>query len=157
MVIRIISIGTLKEKYLVDACNEYIKRLSKFAKIEIIELKESKIYDESVSNINKALLEEKDKIEKVIKNTDYLVCLDINGEQISSIDLAKTIENISLKYSTIDFIIGSSYGLNEDFKNNCNFKLSFSKMTFPHQLFKVMLLEQIYRSYKIINNENYHK
>ena len=142
--IRIICVGKLKEKYLVDACLEYTKRISKYSKIEIIELKDSNIK------------EEKDNILKYI-NKDYIITLEIEGDMVDSPTLAKKIDNIFLNNSNITFIIGGSDGLHEDIKKISNYKLSFSKFTFPNQLFRVMLLEQIYRSFKILNNETYHK
>ena len=142
--IKIICVGKLKEKYLIDACLEYLKRISKYTKIEIIELKDSNI------------LEEKDDILKHI-NKEYVITLDIEGNSIDSPTLAKKIDNILISNSNIAFIIGGSYGLHPDIKKISNFSLSFSKLTFPHQLFRVMLLEQIYRSFKIMNNETYHK
>ena len=142
--IKIICVGKLKEKYLTDACLEYLKRISKYTKIEIIELKDSNI------------LEEKDDILKHI-NKEYVITLDIEGNSIDSPTLAKKIDNILISNSNIAFIIGGSYGLHSDIKKISNFSLSFSKLTFPHQLFRVMLLEQIYRSFKIMNNETYHK
>ncbi len=142
--IKIICVGKLKEKYLSDACQEYLKRITKYTKIEIIELKDSNI------------LEEKDNILKHI-NKDYIITLDIEGNSIDSSTLAKKIDNILISNPNITFIIGGSYGLHQDIKNLSNYSLSFSKLTFPHQLFRVMLLEQIYRSFKIMNNETYHK
>lgn len=142
--IRIICVGKLKEKYLVDACLEYTKRISKYSKIEIIELKDSNIK------------EEKDNILKYI-NKDYIITLEIEGDMVDSPTLAKKIDNIFLNNSNITFIIGGSDGLHDDIKKISNYKLSFSKLTFTHQLFRVMLLEQIYRSFKILNNETYHK
>lgn len=144
--IKIICLGKLKEKYLCDAVNEYKKRISKYSKIEIIEL--SDLDD---------LKKEKELIEKHIGNKDYVITLEIEGNSISSVELANKIDNIFNTNSTITFIIGSSTGLHQDIKNRSNYKLSFSKLTFPHQLFRVILLEQIYRSFKINNNETYHK
>lgn len=144
--IKIICLGKLKEKYLKDAINEYTKRISKYTKIEIIELPD---YDD--------LKKEKELIEKHIGSKDYVITLEIEGNQISSEELANKIDNIFNTNSTITFIIGSSTGLHQDIKNRSNYKLSFSKLTFPHQLFRVILLEQIYRSFKINNNETYHK
>lgn len=149
--IKIICVGKLKEKYLIDAINEYTKRINKFTKIEIIEVSDEN-YD-----LNKTLLKERDNILRYIDDKDYIITLDIEGKNISSIDFAKKIDELFISYSNICFIIGGSYGLHEDIKNKSNYSLSFSKMTFPHQLFRVMLLEQIYRSYKINNNESYHK
>ena len=142
--IRIICVGKLKEKYLVDACLEYTKRISKYSKIEIIELKDSNIK------------EEKDNILKYI-NKDYIITLEIEGDVIDSPTLAKKIDKIFLNNSNLTYIIVGSDGLHDNIKKISNYKLSFSKLTFPHQLFRVMLLEQIYRSFKILNNETYHK
>ena len=147
--IKIICIGKIKEQYLKDAIEEYKKRLTKYTKLEIIELQ-----DEAVGDI---LLKEKDKIIKYISEKDYIITMEIEGEMIASPTFAKKIEQIQLNNPNITFIIGGSYGLHDDIKNKSNYKLSFSRLTFPHQLFRVMLLEQIYRSYKIINNETYHK
>ena len=149
--IKIITVGKIKEKYLKDDINEYLKRMQKYTKIEIIELQDEDF------DINKTLLKEKEKIEKYIKERDYVVTLEIDGEELSSIELSKKIDNIMLNNSDIAFIIGGSYGLHDDIKKRSNFALSFSKMTFPHQLFRLILLEQIYRSFKILNNETYHK
>lgn len=149
--IKIICVGKIKEKYLVDAVEEYTKRINKYTKINIIE-----VPDENF-DIKKTLLKEKDNIQKYINDKDYIITLDISGKSISSMDFANKINDIQINYSDICFIIGGSYGLHEDIKKLSHFSLSFSKMTFPHQLFRVMLLEQIYRSYKILNNETYHK
>ncbi len=149
--IKIIAVGKIKEKYFIDALNEYIKRLSKYTKINIIE-----VQDESY-DITKTLEVERDNILKYISNRDYIITLQIDGNNISSKDFSDKINEILTHHSNICFIIGGSYGLHEDIKKKSNFKLSFSKMTFPHQMFRVMLVEQIYRSYKIINNETYHK
>ena len=149
--IKIITVGKIKEKYYTDAVNEYIKRLSKYTKIDLIEVKDED-YD-----ISKTLLTEKNSIMKYINDKDYIITLEIEGEELDSVSFAKKINDIQNNYSNITFIIGGSYGLHDDIKNMSNYKLSFSKMTFPHQLFRVMLLEQIYRAYKINNNETYHK
>lgn len=149
--IKIIAVGKLKEKYLIDALNEYKKRITKYTKINIIEIPDEN-YD-----ITKTLIEEKNHILKYISDKDYIITLDIEGKNISSVDFSNKINEISIHNSDICFIIGGSYGLHKDIKNKSNFSLSFSKMTFPHQLFRIMLLEQIYRAYKIINNETYHK
>ena len=142
--IKIICVGKLKEKYLVDACLEYVKRINKYTRLEIIELKDSNV------------VREKDEILKYI-NKDYIITLEIEGEMLDSPALSKKIDNIFLNNSNITFIIGGSDGLHEDVKKISNYRLSFSKLTFPYQLFRVLLLEQIYRSFKIINNETYHK
>jgi len=149
--IKIICVGKIKEKYLIDAIKEYSKRISKYTKIEIIEVSDVD-YD-----INKTLETEKNSILKYVDNKDYIITLDIEGNELSSIDFSKKINDIFNHNPNITFIIGGSYGLHNDIKELSNYSLSFSKMTFPHQLFRVMLLEQIYRTYKINNNETYHK
>lgn len=150
--IKIICVGKIKEKYLKDAIEEYEKRLSKYTKLEIIELQ-----DINNDNINIILEKEKELILNKINEKDYVITLEIEGKELSSVELSNKIDNIFLTNSNIAFIIGGSYGLHNEIKQRSNFKLSFSKLTFPHQLFRVMLLEQIYRSYKILNNESYHK
>ena len=144
--IKIICLGKLKERYLKEAVEEYTKRISKYSKIEIIELPD-------LDDLNK----EKELIEKHIGNKEYVITLEIEGNSISSEEFASKIDSIYNTNSTITLIIGSSTGLHDDIKNKSNYKLSFSKLTFPHQLFRVILLEQIYRTFKINNNETYHK
>lgn len=150
--IKIVCVGKIKESFYRDAVDEYKKRLSKYTKLEIIEV-------DDVSNSNEliSIAKEKDQILKKISIKDYIVTLEIDGEKLASITLAKKIENILNKNPNITFIIGGSNGLHPEIKSLSNFKLSFSDLTFPHQLFRVVLLEQIYRSFKIINNESYHK
>lgn len=150
--IKIITVGQIKEKYLQDAINEYKKRLSKYTNIEVIEVKDEGLVEEV-----KAIKLEAEKIKKHINDRDYIVTLEIEGKQMPSVEFANKIDNILIENSNIDFIIGGSYGLSNDIKNMSRLHLSFSKMTFPHQLFRVLLLEQIYRAYKINNNESYHK
>lgn len=150
--IKIIAIGSIKEKYLKDAISEYQKRLQKYTSLEIIELK-----DESFDDIDKTLNKEAEKIKKHISEKDYIITLEIEGKQLDSIEFSKKLENIQLETSNITFIIGGSYGLSTEIKEMSNYHLSISKMTFPHQLFRVILLEQIYRAFKIKNNESYHK
>ena len=150
--IKIICVGKIKEKYLVDAINEYMKRLSKYTKINIIEVND---FDNPNKDI--VLMKEKELIKKYIDERDYVITLEIDGNMLSSEELANKIDNILISNSNITFIIGGSYGLHEDIKKRSNYKLSFSKLTFPHQLFRVNLLEQLYRTYKINNNESYHK
>ena len=149
--IKIITVGKIKEKYYTDAVNEYLKRLSKYTKIDLIEVKDEDF------DISKTLLKEKESILKYIDEKDYVITLEIEGTELDSVSLSKKINDIQSNNSNITFIIGGSYGLHEDIKRRSNYALSFSKMTFPHQLFRVILLEQLYRSYKIINNETYHK
>ena len=149
--IKIITVGKIKEKYLVDAIDEYKKRISKYTKLDIIEVHD---YD---YDINKTLEKESEEILKNINSKDYIITLDIEGNNLSSVEFASKIDDIFNQYSNITFIIGGSYGLHKKIKELSNYSLSFSKMTFPHQLFRVMLLEQIYRTFKINNNETYHK
>ena len=150
--IKIICVGKIKEKYLKDAIEDYKQRLSKYTKLEIIE-----VNDIDNQSIDIVLLKEKELIEKHIDIKDFVITLEIEGNMLSSEDLASKINNIFNTNSTITFIIGGSYGLHKDIKNRSNYKLSFSKLTFPHQLFRVNFLEQIYRIFKINNNEAYHK
>jgi len=150
--IKIICIGKIKEQFYRDAIQEYLKRLSKYTKIELIELN-----DINNDNINIILEKERDEILSKIKEKEYIITLEIEGKELDSVELSNKINELQIKNSNITFIIGGSYGIHNDIKNMSNYKLSFSKLTFPHQLFRVMLLEQIYRSYKILNNETYHK
>ena len=150
--IKLICVGKIKEKYLMDAVKEYEKRLSKYTKLNIIE-----VSDVDNPNIDIVLTKEKVQIEKYIDSKDYVITLEIEGNMLSSEELAKKIDNIFNTNSNITFIIGGSYGLHKDIKDRSNYKLSFSKLTFPHQLFRINLLEQIYRTFKINNNEAYHK
>lgn len=143
--IKIIAVGKIKENYLKEAINDYQKRINKYHKLEIIEIEDDNI------------INEKDRILKYINKKDYLIALDIQGIELTSIELSKKIDNIFINNSNITFIIGGSNGIHDSIKNIVNYKLSFSKMTFPHQLFRLILLEQIYRSFKILNNETYHK
>lgn len=150
--IKVICIGKLKEKYLKDAEEEYLKRLKKYTNIELIELQDSNIDDEKI-----ALEKEKELIEKQLTGKEYLITLEIEGQLLSSVELAEKLDKTLITNSNITFLIGGSYGIHPSIKEKSNFKLSFSKMTFPHQLFRILLLEQIFRSYKILNNEKYHK
>ena len=150
--IKIITVGTLKEKYLQEAIKEYSKRLQKYTNLEIIEVK-----DEGVVEPQKAIEIESSRIEKYLNNKDYVITLEIEGKEYSSPEFAEKIRNTLIENSNITFIIGGSYGLSDSIKERSNMHMSFSKMTFPHQLFRVILLEQIYRAYKINNNESYHK
>ena len=150
--IKIITIGSIKENYLKDAIEEYKKRLSKYTNLEIIELK-----DEGLVEEEKAKKIEAERIEKHLNEKDYIITLEIEGKEYTSEEFAERIRNIQIENSNITFIIGGSYGLADTIKHKANMHLSFSKMTFPHQLFRVILLEQIYRAFKINNNESYHK
>ncbi|HPF82636.1 MAG TPA: 23S rRNA (pseudouridine(1915)-N(3))-methyltransferase RlmH [Bacilli bacterium] len=150
--LKIICVGKIKEKYLEDAIKEYQKRLSKYTKLEIISLPD---YDYENDLLTKE--KEKELILKNINSKDYIITLELEGNMITSEEFAKKIDSIFNTNSNITFIIGGSYGLADEIKQMSNYHLSFSKMTFPHQLFRVVLLEQIYRAFKINKNESYHK
>jgi len=150
--IKIICVGNIKEEFFRDAIEEYKKRLTRYTKIEIIEVK-----DISYDDIDKSINLEGIEILKHIDSKDYVITLEIEGKELSSEEFAQRIESIQTINPNITFVIGGSYGLSNSIKKRSNFKLSFSKMTFPHQLFRIILLEQIYRSFKILNNESYHK
>lgn len=143
--IKIICVGKIKESYLKDAINDYWKRILKYHKLEIIEIMDS--------DVNK----ERDLILKQISDRDYVITMEIEGENLSSVDLAFKIDKLFLSTSSLCFVIGGSMGLHDDIKKRSNYALSFSKMTFPHGLFRLILLEQIYRCFKILNHETYHK
>ncbi len=150
--IKLICVGKIKEKYLKEAIDEYKKRLSKYTKLDIIELP-----DICYEDLDKSKKEEGNNILRHIKDTDNVIILDIIGQELSSIELSKKLCKIEQINSNLTFIIGGSYGLSNEVKKRANYSISFSKLTFPHQLFRVMFLEQLYRAYKIKNNENYHK
>lgn len=155
MKINIICVGKIKEKYILEGIKEFSKRLQSYTLLNIIELKEE-------GNDNNRELSMKKEGELILqtleKNKGYNILLDIQGINISSEELAKKIENITINgFSTINFIIGGSYGTIDEIKNISNFSLSFSKMTFPHQLMRVILIEQIYRAFSILKNTKYHK
>ena len=148
--IKIICLGIIKEEFFKEAIKEYQKRLSKYTKLQIIELKDEK------DGIN-PLKKEKENIIKHINDKDNVIILDIKGKEVTSEEFADFINNELTNYSNMTFIIGSSNGLDEEIKNLTTKKISFSHLTFPHQLFRIILLEQIYRGFKILNNEKYHK
>lgn len=155
MKIKIIAVGQIKENYLKDAIKEYSKRLTKYTTIEIIELK-----DESNKNKEdiKIKQEEGNRILQKINERDYVICCDLKGKMLDSIELSKKISEVfTYNSSDLVFIIGGSLGISEEVLRRADYKICFSKMTFPHQLMRVILLEQIYRSFKILNNETYHK
>lgn len=156
MKIEIISVGKIKESYLLDAIAEYKKRLSKYATIIETTLQDEPIKDDGLSEAVKKI--EGDKILKAISPKAYVIALDLKGDMVSSDELAKRMDDlISQGNGHIVFVIGGSLGLHQDVIKRANWKLCFSKMTFPHKLFKVMLMEQVYRAFKINNNETYHK
>lgn len=150
--IKIICVGKIKESFYREAILEFQKRLSKYTKLELIE-----VADITGQNLDENMRKEAISIEKQIGPKDYVITLEIDGKQVTSPELAAKIDQIFQTNSTITFIIGGSYGLDDSIKKKSHFALSFSKMTFPHQLFRVILLEQIYRSFKIMNHESYHK
>lgn len=158
MKITIICVGKIKEKYLKNAIDEYIKRLKRYIKLEIIEIQDEKVPENlSINEENMIKCEEGKKISKHIKD-GFTIALAIEGKQISSENFAQLIQNhMTNGISHINFIIGGSIGLYQNIIDNANYILSFSKMTFPHQLMRVILLEQIYRAERILNNEPYHK
>lgn len=159
MNIDIICIGDIKEKYFSDAIKEYKKRLTPYTNINIIEINEYRLSNNpSKSEIQIGLEKEGEDILRKIDDRSYLVSLCIEGKQLDSINFSKKIEDITIEgYSNITFVIGGSNGLDKKIKDKSNLKLSFSKMTYPHQLMRVVLMEQIYRAFKIIRNEPYHK
>lgn len=145
--IKIICFGKLKENYLINAVNDYYERINKYHKISILELKDSEnIFDE-----------EKELLKIIQNDKSYKILLDIKGEEVSSIEFSTLINDKLTHFSSITFIIGSSNGVSENIKNFVNQRISFGKITMPHGLFRAVLLEQIYRSFKILNNESYHK
>ena len=159
MNIQIICIGKLKEKYWTDAVAEYMKRLGRYCNIEIVELKEAKLpANASEADEENVKIEEGHSILKSIKDDTYVITLEILGKQLTSPELADKIEELLLTgRSNVAFVIGGSLGLSAEVSKRADYKLSFSKMTFPHQMMRVILLEQIYRGFKIIRHETYHK
>jgi 23S rRNA (pseudouridine1915-N3)-methyltransferase len=159
MKITVITVGKIKEKFLKDAIAEYSKRLSKYCKFEIIEVADEKTPDNASEVVEDSIRsKEAERILKYVKDDAFVITLEINGKQLSSEELADKIDKLGVQgTSHIIFIIGGSIGLGHEVLQKSNFALSFSKMTFPHQLMRVVLLEQIYRSYRIINGEPYHK
>lgn len=159
MKIRIISVGKLKEKYLSDGIHEYVKRIGAYADVEVIEVADERI-PEHASLADEMLVKAKEgrRVLDKVKQDDYMILLDVNGEEMDSIKFAEKIENCMINgKSTIDFVIGGSLGHGEDVLTRANLRVSFSQMTFPHQLMRLILIEQIYRAFKIIRNETYHK
>ena len=159
LTVNVICIGKLKEKYLTDGCNEYIKRLHSFCNINIIELSEHKVSDNpSQKEIENCIEKEGEKILSKIPNGSYIISMCIEGKILSSEELAEKLKFAAdNSFSTINFIIGGSFGLSDKIKEKSHLKLSMSKMTFPHQLARVMILEQIYRGFSINANAKYHK
>lgn len=159
MKITLIAVGKIKEKYLKDAIAEYSKRLSRYCKLEIVEVANEKTPDNASDTVEDAIRDkEGERILKYIKEDAYVITLEIAGKMLTSEEMAEEIEKLGVQgTSHIIFIIGGSIGLGREILKRSDYALSFSKMTFPHQLMRVILLEQIYRSYRIINHEPYHK
>lgn len=159
MKLRLICVGRLKEKFYTDAVNEFKKRLSRFAEVEIVELADEKAPEKlSDAELEQIKLAEGRRILAKLADGETVVALDIRGVQLSSTELAEKLKNLMLEgKSRIAFIIGGSNGLSGEVLSRADFKLSFSKLTFSHQIFRIMLVEQLYRAFKIINNEPYHK
>ena len=156
MNIKIIAVGKIKEKYFEDAINEFTKRLSGFCSFSIIEIPAEAIKDENLAQ--KYMKNEAEKILAQIKPQTFVITMEIEGKELSSTDFAQKIKQLSNDgHAEIAFIIGGANGLHKDIKNISNFKLSMSKMTFPHQIARLNLIEQIYRAFKINNNEAYHR
>ena len=159
MNIRIVCVGKLKEKYLKEACDEYVKRLTKYCRLDIIELKEAKLPENaSPADEEKVKIDEGKAILSKLFEKEYVITLKVLGKHLSSIELAEKISNLSVSGNAdIAFVIGGSLGLSDEVSKRSNFSLSFSKLTFTHQMMRVLVLEQIYRAFKIARNENYHK
>lgn len=158
LTIKLVVVGKLKEKFHKDEINEYLKRLSRYSKVNIIEVEEEKIKDNSSLKENEIILtKEGNNVLKQIKENEFVFLLDLHGKEISSEEFAAKINKLSLDYSTVTFVIGGSLGVSEDLRKRSNFKLKLSPMTFTHQMTRIIILEQIYRAFKINNNEVYHK
>ena len=159
MKITVITVGKVKEKYLRDAVAEYVKRLSRYCKLEIIEVADEKTPDQASETVEEQIRDkEGERILKYIRDDMYVITLEIGGKMVSSEELADKINMLGIRgQSSVAFVIGGSIGLGREVLKRSDYALSFSKMTFPHQLMRVILLEQVYRSYRIINGEPYHK
>lgn len=159
MKIRIMCIGKIKEAFLKEGINEYLSRLKPYCKLEIIEVDDEPIRDNpNSSDIKKAIDKEGGRILKKLKNSDYLISLDLNKKELNSETFADFLmKKIEISNSNLTFVIGGSYGLSDSLKQRANDSISLSQMTFTHQMTRLILLEQIYRSFKILNNEVYHK
>lgn len=159
MKIKIIAVGKVKENFLKDGILEYEKRISGYSKIEIIEVDDSKVKDNpNESEILKVINEEGKRILSKIKDSDYVINLDLNKKEMDSIEFSKFLnQKLVENGASVTFVIGGSYGLSADIKSRANYSFSLSKMTFLHQMTRLILLEQIYRAFKILNNEIYHK
>ena len=158
MKIKIYAIGKVKDFYKLGV-DEYIKRLSSYCKVEVIELKDESLSDKpNESEIKKAIDNEGKRVLTQLKDNEYLISLDLNKKELDSVEFSKYLSNkLESNGSNVSFVIGGSYGLSDELKKRVNDSLSLGKMTYPHQLARLILLEQIYRAFKILNNETYHK
>ena len=159
MEIRIVTVGKIKEKYLNDGIAEYAKRLSRYCKLTFCQVPDEKTPDKASHALNEQIKNtEAQRLMKQIREQDYVIALALDGKMLDSVELSEKISRLGVEgKSSIAFVIGGSLGLGEEVLRRADYKLSFSKMTFPHQLMQMILLEQIYRSYRIINHEPYHK
>ena len=159
MKITLLTVGKIKEKFLRDAIAEYSKRLSKYCKLEIIEVADEKTPDHASEVVEKSIRDkEGERLMRYIRDDDYVITLEIGGKMLDSVAFSRQLENLGIRgQGHICFVIGGSIGLGDALVKRSDYALSFSKMTFPHQLMRVILLEQIYRSYRIMTNQPYHK
>lgn len=156
MKIKIIALGKLKEKYLKEGCEEFIKRMTTYCPFEVVEIKPEQVYEESL--IDKALDIEAEKILALIKKDSYVITMEIGGKQLSSEDFSLKLEELNQSgINELVFVIGSSHGISKKVSERANYKLSLSKMTFLHEFARLILIEQIYRGFKIMKKESYHK
>lgn len=156
--IKLIAVGKLKERYWQDACSEYVKRLGAYCNVDIIEVKEENLPANASEADERNVIDAEGRslLDKISKG-DYVIALDVNGKKISSEDIARSIADISFTHSSLAFIIGGSLGLSDELKSRADARLSFGSITLPHQLARVVALEQIYRAFKINAGETYHK
>ena len=158
MEIRILSVGKIKEKYLCDGIAEYAKRLGRYCKLSFVQVTDEKTPDKASDALNRQIKQvEGERLFKHIREQDYVIALAIDGKMLDSVELSGHLERLGVEgKSCIDFVIGGSLGLSEQVLARADYKLSFSRMTFPHQLMQMILLEKIYRAYRNMNNEPYH-
>ena len=155
--IKLVAVGKIKESFHREEINELTKRLSRYAKVNIIEVDEAKLRDESEASINLTLKKEGENILRQIKDDEFLFLLDLHGKEISSEEFASKVDTLVSRGKSLVFAIGGSYGLSDEVRERSNFRLKISPMTFTHQMTRVIILEQIYRAFKINNKETYHK
>lgn len=156
--VKILCVGKLKERYLREAAEEYAKRMKPFCRLSVTELPEERLGDNpSPAEIQRAVTAESERIASKIDRGDYVIAMCVEGVNISSEEFSRRLEQISMQSSTVDLVIGGSWGLSEALKARADFRLSMGKMTFPHQLCRVILLEQLYRAFQIAKGTKYHK